>query len=422
MMSFPAVSFFLLSHLWSVDAVLQTLALDVTLSNGPPSDQASFTMMASQALFPKPPDMNPHRNPSLVLATAPEDDALLCNSDTASSPLAFSSNSDSIIMMVPRGSCTFERKVYNAQHRYGAKAVLIYGNLASRYSLNTTGHQNDTNHEYNYTDIVWPANLLDYDCSKGQVMIPTSTVSFDPLPYNAAQNDPLLSGDDDSSNTNYCLFADSDTDGGILSSSCPSKACLLTGNSTPDGHMQACCAWDLSIWLYNDPDIQLDVPIEIPSAYITMSQAADLLRLLQQHETVQVVMYARWRPWLNLSSLLIWALGVAVAAIASYLTASDYRNMTAALLRRAERRAQNAARRPTTEQRQQQPSIPRPLPDETLELTAAHALGFLVMASASLLVLFYFKIYNVVKVFYALVCFGFVVLCDCGHCLERATV
>jgi hypothetical protein len=44
--------------------------------------------------------------------------------------------------------------------------------------------------------------------------------------------------------------------------------------------------------------------------------------------------------------------------------------------------------------------------EETLELTAAHAAGFLVMASTSLLILFFFKIYNVVKIMYAFGCSG----------------
>jgi len=44
--------------------------------------------------------------------------------------------------------------------------------------------------------------------------------------------------------------------------------------------------------------------------------------------------------------------------------------------------------------------------EESLELTAAHAAGFLVMASTSLLILFFFKIYNVVKIMYAFGCSG----------------
>jgi len=44
--------------------------------------------------------------------------------------------------------------------------------------------------------------------------------------------------------------------------------------------------------------------------------------------------------------------------------------------------------------------------EESLELDASHAIGFIVMASTSLLVLFYFKIFNVVKVFYAFGCSG----------------
>eukprot|EP00580_Thalassiosira_gravida_P016290 CAMPEP_0201665430 /NCGR_PEP_ID=MMETSP0494-20130426/6577_1 /ASSEMBLY_ACC=CAM_ASM_000839 /TAXON_ID=420259 /ORGANISM="Thalassiosira gravida, Strain GMp14c1" /LENGTH=569 /DNA_ID=CAMNT_0048144383 /DNA_START=19 /DNA_END=1728 /DNA_ORIENTATION=- len=44
--------------------------------------------------------------------------------------------------------------------------------------------------------------------------------------------------------------------------------------------------------------------------------------------------------------------------------------------------------------------------EESLELTSAHAFGFIAMASTSLLVLFFFKIYNVVKIMYAFGCSG----------------
>ena len=44
--------------------------------------------------------------------------------------------------------------------------------------------------------------------------------------------------------------------------------------------------------------------------------------------------------------------------------------------------------------------------DESMELTAGHALGFVVMASCSLTILFVFKIYNMVKIMYAFGCSG----------------
>lgn len=39
-----------------------------------------------------------------------------------------------------------------------------------------------------------------------------------------------------------------------------------------------------------------------------------------------------------------------------------------------------------------------------MELTAVHAIGFIIMASTALLVLFYFRVYNLVKVLYAMGC------------------
>ena len=180
---------------------------------------------------------------------------------------------------------------------------------------------------------------------------------------------------------------------------------------------QACCAWDLSIWLYPDNTEAADEQesITIPAAYMTMQQFSDLVALQADYDSLPVVngqgvavtavLYARWRPAYNLSAIVIWLLGCTVCAVAAYTSASDYHQKTAKVLERRRQREQepqsNRSRPPS--QQQQQPHRHNPA-EEILELTAAHAAGFVVMASTSLLVLFYFKIYGIVKVFYAIGC------------------
>ena len=379
----------------NVEAVLQSIELDVTVGDDNIQQQQQqllrYTMLASQAFFGPLPKMNPTDNPTLSLEITND---LLCggnNNDDADSKSDHTTHyNDNTILMVPRGECTFDEKVWQAQQR-GAAAVLIYGTTASRYSLNKTAHVNDTDYKYTYEDIVWPGDKFDYDCDKGQMFVAKDDLSFDPLPYNADQNDPILK-----------------------SVACPCGACLLTGNSTiPDGSsktmMQACCAWDLPIWLYNDPQRPANTEnstITIPAAYLTMEQAAQLEQQRSQNP-VAIVMYSRWRPYLNCSSILIWALGVFVAALAAYLTASDYRHFTHKLLARQQQQQQQSLQRSSSSRSSNQgrPTRPHlPPPDEILELTAAHALAFIIMASTSLLILFYFQIYNVVKVLYAFGC------------------
>jgi signal peptide peptidase-like 2B len=221
---------------------------------------------------------------------------------------------------------------------------------------------------------------------------------------------------------------------------CPSQACLLTGNKVGgnpqeaeeeeeeqgkgvEEKMEACCAWDFHIWLYNDVTAfnatTTQKTVTIPAVYVTMQQGQQLLKDLATYSRTDsfftVTIYGRWRPSWNPSSMLIWALGVTIAALAAYQSAQDYHSHIAKTLRRQAARMASSSgneanrRRRNSSSAQQQPQQPPRSAssshgEQSLELTAAHAVGFIIMASTSLLVLFYFKIYGIVKVMYALGC------------------
>jgi len=124
---------------------------------------------------------------------------------------------------------------------------------------------------------------------------------------------------------------------------------------------------------------------------------------------------SRVRASYNMSAMLIWALGVFICAIAAYLSAADYRSMTQAMTTRLEAHTTEPESAPlspgsidtgggedvalTTPLRNYLPPA-----EETLELGAEHALGFIVMASSGLLILFFFKVYSMVKVLYGFGC------------------
>lgn len=104
-------------------------------------------------------------------------------------------------------------------------------------------------------------------------------------------------------------------------------------------------------------------------------------------------------------------LGVFVAAIAGYGSASEYHvaiqkrlqdQQRRRWLRRNNNNQQQRQQQRTSNQMQQRSSSS--LQEETLQLEPIHALLFIVMASSGLMILFFFKIYNVVKVMYALGC------------------
>mmetsp|Transcript_4761 Transcript_4761/g.10733 ORF Transcript_4761/g.10733 Transcript_4761/m.10733 type:complete len:419 (+) Transcript_4761:178-1434(+) len=368
-----------------VESIMPTAAVDVHL-DGNAAGTPSYTLFASQASFGSHPSMHPDRNEPRSLRLPPKGNALLCQNVTSPEK-----EYEGTVLVIPRGQCTFETKAMNAQ-RLGAASVLIYGTLASRYSLNKTAssEKSPTEHE-----IIYPLNLVDYDCSKGRAEISSSALEMQPFPYNAKHNDPLLSGD---TKSNLCIANSPES-----LQSCPSKACLLTGNSTTDGMVEACCAWDLHVWLYADPAFKKG-DVNIPAFYITMQEADRLMKDLQSNELV-VVFYMRYRATYNLSSLLIWALGVIVAALAAYLSASDYRsaanelcstnthddNNTSRdeLLEHGPRSNDTAETTPLARTNNLTPYAPA---EESLELSDVHAIGFVIMASSGLFILFFFKV------------------------------
>lgn len=390
----------------SVQAVIQTLEMEITIGRDAP-----YKVLASQAFYGPMPDVVPAHNPRWTVITGAQPagmantdglDRFWCGNDITATERTPVLPADSIVL-IPQGRCTFQQKTWTAQ-QFGARAVIIYGNLEGRYSLNQT---NTTDSDKTMDDIVYPLEYHDYDCAKGQTWIPSYVLSFDPLPYNAERNDFQLMGA-------HSLCAQMAS--GSFLSKCTSQACLLTGNTSQfqdQPVMQACCAWDLPIFLSRDPIMaNTTPPVNIPSAYLTMAQIRPLLD--RGNETITIRMNARWRPDINISSFLIWALGVTVAALAAHLTASDYRRFTRKVQRAQQRRQQQPSQQQggdgENRNSQQQSAVQRQ-PDEALELTAVHALVFIVMASTTLLVLFYFKIYGVVKVMYALVRYCRIVSC-----------
>lgn len=363
-------------------AILPTGSIDVTS----PTTGERFTLLASQASFGNYPAMGPSSpaNPLMELILPPSDDPLLCaetdgtanytNNPHGRDLLSWfgSSPTSSVVedsnpnraMLVPRGSCTFERKALSAQ-RLGATAVILYGTLDSRYALNKTIlGPNATDAErkaaddrtYTIDDVLWPGDKYDYDCSYGRAQVPTSLLSFDPLPYNGRYNDAKLTGTVEEGNLCAIHSDPSQPKGKNFADLCPSKRCLLTGKTNKDGNsgggvqvsdivgggaagggttMEACCAWDLHVWLYSDPSIPTWYePVHIPAFYVTMEEGSQLFATMAESDgaasgpaAVGVTMYARWAPKYNPSAVLIWGLGVLVCFVASYMSASEYRGL-----------------------------------------------------------------------------------------------
>ncbi|KAK1742912.1 signal peptide peptidase [Skeletonema marinoi] len=229
------------------------------------------------------------------------------------------------------------------------------------------------------------------------------------------------------------------------------------------------CAWDFAIWLYQNTTLTADEikEVTIPAVYITMQQAMEFLDLMNgvssnndgggdinnSGDPIVLSMYARDRPSVNSSAIIIWALGVFVAWMKSHLVArAGGVGAVAATTAAGGQGGENVERPPPSparhdgtprsrsQSREWSTTATAASPpsesgertiyrdddedaaeavitnrnvqpqhyqeEESLELDASHAIFFIVLASTSLLVLFFFKIFNVVKIFYAFGCSG----------------
>lgn len=367
---------------WMLTATAILPTAEIVVSSSSSEDSHSSVFLASQANFGALLSQD-----DSTAYTLQHTDSLLCQNVTS-----ITSNElfhDSIVL-VPRGECTYQHKAFTAQ-QMGAKGIVIYNTLASRYTLNTTTTTTtttatpDPQKTTTLSDIIFPQPFYDYDCQLlGSAEIPTSELQFtQEFQYDAQHNDPLLSGDGPQ---NLCRQHSPNQ-----LANCPSKRCLLTNYTPTDATTKACCAWDLHLWLYGDDS---DLNVQIPAVFVTMEQASQLSLLALKDTTI--VLRARWKPTYNPSSFLVWLLGVLVAAVAAYQSAGDYHIGIAKLTKRLK---QQRVSTQEGEEAQEEPLARRnPMQEETVELEPIHAIGFIAMASTSLFILFYFKVNTILYI------------------------
>ena len=329
------------SRQWA-EAVIPSNALQLHQSTTKHSqsstqEQTSTTIWASGASFggnlpfgarSGPPDHATFEEDQLLMVEPPPSNPYLCD------PTITSEASDYFVgstMLVPRGRCSFERKALTAQ-QLGSNLVVVRNTLESRYGLNVTSSTNTT-----YDDILWPQPESDYECGNGRAFIPQNSLSFDPLPYDADHNDPLLSGTAEEGNL-CAIYATPDGRQSSFESRCASQRCLLTGATIGEGGkhnrtlMEACCAWDVYQDMGGDPTLgnTTETTVTIPAVFVTMADGYELQGSLlvassSEDEIMTTLAYERWYPYPNASTFLLWALGVFVTWLASYLSAWEYR-------------------------------------------------------------------------------------------------
>lgn len=291
------------------------------------------------------------------------------------------------VVFVPRGNCSFSEKVYRASKR-GARGVVIYNDLKAMYfrrGLNTSAVNVPAADGYDFTS--FPVPRLDYECDNGEAWIAKEDL-----------NQPFWEGNED--------ILGSGSKCATQTGSCQSENCIVTGvfDDTTQ-KMKVCCAWDLKQVMHADPTVPFS---SIPSVFISAQQFAMVKGAVMGNVAATIIkLEERYRPNVNVSSLLIWMLGVAVACGASYLSASELRTGIANLEHGLETKYTSVGDGSGIHSRLRKGGLKREdgfAGGETLELTGSHAIAFLVCSSAVLLGLFFFKAYSLVTVLYAFGC------------------
>ncbi|TYZ69366.1 hypothetical protein PybrP1_001356 [[Pythium] brassicae (nom. inval.)] len=275
------------------------------------------------------------------------------------------------LVVADRGGCAFVEKARNAQLA-GAKGLVVRGTRRAAFEAiaaarNGSGGRNDTAEAP-----VKPP--FDYDCSRGESFV-------------AAVADPAWATDDAACRSH---------------ARCASRMCMLTGevDAQKGGH-QLCCLWDTYVLMgANRSDA---ANLSIPVVYVTIADGQQIERSLHSYPALQIRTYQREVPLLDVSSVLLWALGVATAVGGAYYSAAADRRSWRI---RTDPNASERKRLEHEQQQQQQRGRRHDDSDDIWEIDAKHAVGFIVSAGVFLTVFYYVKLGGVLPILFCLAAAG----------------
>ncbi|KAG1708748.1 hypothetical protein DVH05_022373 [Phytophthora capsici] len=275
------------------------------------------------------------------------------------------------LVVVDRGNCSFVAKALQAQAA-GAKGLIVRGTkravyeaVASHNSTNvsalpgstTTGPAPATNLA------IVDKPVFEYDCSKGEAFVDQLAA-------------PVWATDAEDCSGDH---------------RCASRSCVLTGHTKIQGggkKHQVCCMWDTFV-LMGATNRTVTKQLTIPVVYVTISNGQKLQKALEKYPASVVARtYRRELPFIDVSSMLLWALGVATALGATYYSAYPLRRQNADVLTRE----QQKLRQEENENGHQ---------GEIWELDARHAVGFIALAGVFLTIFYYVKIGGAIPVLFA---------------------
>jgi signal peptide peptidase-like protein 2B len=284
------------------------------------------------------------------------------------------------VLLVDRGGCTFAEKAYYAQE-IGAAALLVTDTMEQAYNRSSTGDAD--------------AQAIELSCDNGAAEASGTSA--------AALASFEASGWEDLVNVAKCTE----------SSSCKSDRCIPSGSG-----LQVCCAWDIPDYMGfgTSAVVSDESAITIPVIRLTMADGYTLKSRLSGNATgssssgsastsedVRITFYARDPPSADPAQGVLWLLAVATVLMGAYQGAAFER--TTAQLQAALAATDTTSSEDTAQARvAYEEHLDANAGDDgaTLDLTIYHAVGFLVVASAFLLLMFYVDIVLVVVVLFAI--------------------
>jgi hypothetical protein len=232
------------------------------------------------------------------LVLAPESDPLLCNYDGSQEATPLSTDS---IMLVPRGSCSFEHKAYAAKQLFGVVGVFIYDNMAARY-----GWDEETER------VIFPEDRVEYECENGFGTM--ENLDFDPPKYNATVLDSILG--------EGCTLTPT-------RKPCESNLCMVTSHAKDSTDYPVCCAWDLPKTMGGDESIDDALTDDVAAIFLTIRQSSEIIPLAAAVGTgggTVGTIIARKRSNFNVSFLFLWVMAVFTTVFGSWYAAKEYRD------------------------------------------------------------------------------------------------
>ncbi|KAG6617344.1 putative signal peptide peptidase-like, aspartyl protease family A22B [Phytophthora cinnamomi] len=282
------------------------------------------------------------------------------------------------VVVVDRGNCSFVAKAQKAQAA-GAKGLIVRGTKRAVYeaviSHNTTnassvpsGNAAGAPGVANLAVVTKP--VFEFDCGRGEAFVDRLA-------------DPVWKTDAEECSGDH---------------RCESRSCVLTGHTVMQESSkkhQVCCMWDTFV-LMGATNRSVTKELAIPVVYVTIANGQKLQKAMDKYPTSLVARtYRREPPLIDVSSLLLWAIGVVTALGATCYSASSLRHQNETVAAREQRKLRDEPNSQLEEEGE------RDRRDDIWELDARHAVGFIALAGVFLTVFYYVKIGGAIPVLFA---------------------